>query len=93
MIACPLALISAYEVCRVKIIEGVALVEGGARKERLEFPGGVIPRPAPPGPPPGLAFGEEVRLEIRLGAIVKGGRSWYSVGLWPSWNLRARDTQ
>ena len=30
------------------IIEGVALVEGGARKERLEFPGGAFQGQPPP---------------------------------------------
>ena len=42
------------------IIEGVALVEGGARKERLEFPGGAFQGQPPPDPPQALLLGRRV---------------------------------
>ena len=43
-----------------RIIEGVALVEGGARKERLEFPGGAFQGQPPPDPPQALLLGRRV---------------------------------
>ena len=75
---------------RKSIIEGVALVEGGARKERLEFPGGAFQGQPPPDPPQALLLGEECRQRSWLEAVGRSGQSWYRVGLWPSWGLTAR---
>ena len=58
-----------------RLIEGVALVEGGARREQLEFPGGGLPRPAPPGPPRPRFWGESV-------ARIAASRLRQTVGCW-----------
>ena len=55
----------------VCIIEGVALVEGGARKERLEFPGGAFQGQPPPDPPQALLLGGRVG-GCRLGCGLDG---------------------